>query len=287
MKVKNFFLKQYFKNKIRNSKYKVGVCFGGGGARGFAHLGAIKAFEEYGINFDVVAGCSVGAMIGAFYCAGFSYEQMYEIASKLKTKDIKSNKFYILPSKNQGLIDLVQNNITCKDISGLKKRFYPVAVDLISGKEVVFSSGDIAQIVTASCCVPGVFEPVRYNDMVLVDGGVLNTLPADVPKIKGCDYVVSIDVNSARGSGGEGQKMLDIIKTSFRLMIKNNCVKGYLNSDLIIKPDTKRFKSTKAKGMDEMIEEGYVATVKAIPKIIELMHGRGKKKPVFTDFYDD
>lgn len=287
MTVKRFFLKQYFKNKIKNSKFKVGLCLGGGGARGFAHLGAIKAFEEYGINFDIVTGCSSGALVGAFYCAGFDFDKMYDIASKLKTKDIKSNKFYILPSKNQGLIDLVQNNIDVKDISKLKKHFYPIAVDLISGKEMVFSTGDIAQIVTASCCVPGVFEPVRYNDMVLVDGGVLNNLPADVPKIKGCDYVVSIDVNSARGRGGEGQKMLDIIKTSFRLMIKNNCVKGYLNSDLIIKPDTKRFKSTKATGIDEMIEEGYVATVKAIPKIIDLMQGRAKKKPIFTNFYDE
>ncbi len=287
MKIEKFFLTNYFKNKKSKPTVRVGLCLGGGGARGIAHLGALKAFEEYGIDFDFVVGCSAGALVGAFYCAGMNYQQIYDIAKTIKTKDIRSGRLGIFPSKNDGLIELIKNNIPYENIEDLPKKFCAVAVDLVTATEKHFDHGKLAELTASSCCVPAVFEPVRFDNMVLVDGGVMNNLPADVPKKFGCDYVISVDVNSTRGGNITSGKMIDSIVTSFKIMMKNNSASGYLNSDILIKPDTKRFKSTKPDGFDEMVEEGYLATVKAMPQIMELMNGEVEKKSVITNFFDN
>ena len=92
-------------------KIKVGLALGGGGARGFAHLGAIKAFEEYGIKFDYVVGTSVGSLVGAFYSAGFDYEQLFKIAKNIDIKDIKSSKILFIPSKTEGIEAVIKENL--------------------------------------------------------------------------------------------------------------------------------------------------------------------------------
>jgi len=94
-----------------NGKVKIGIAFGGGGARGFTHLGAIKAFEEFGIKFDMVAGTSAGSIMGAFYAAGYSYKEMYEAAKKIREKDIRTNIIPFSPSKTDGIGDIVRNNL--------------------------------------------------------------------------------------------------------------------------------------------------------------------------------
>ena len=95
-----------FKRKI-----KVGIAFGGGGTRGFSHLGAIKAFEEFGIKFDYVAGTSAGSLVGAFYAAGYTFKQMYDIIKNIKEKDIRKNIIPFTPSKIDGVGDIIKNNL--------------------------------------------------------------------------------------------------------------------------------------------------------------------------------
>lgn len=259
-------------------KIKIGIAFGGGGTRGFTHLGVIKAFEEFGIKFDFVAGTSVGSLVGAFYSAGYTYKQMYDIVKDLKEKDIRKNLIPFTPSRIDGVGDIVINNLGDINIEQLPIPFAAVAVDIKSTKEVCFAKGNLAKAVMGSCAVPGVFQPVIYDDMILCDGGLQNTIPADIPRYFGCDYVISVDVNKSRTYGTDSTKFLDVITCSIRILMKSNAVRGYVNSDLVIAPETKRFKSTKTEGMEEMIEEGYKATIDVMPKIMEIFNKkRGSK----------
>lgn len=266
-------------------KAKVGIAFGGGGARGFTHLGAIKAFEEFGIKFDFVAGTSAGSLAGAFYAAGYSYKQMYDIVKDIKEKDIRKNIIPFTPSKLDGVGEILIKNLGDINIEDLKTPFAAIAVDIKSTKEVCFAKGNLAKAVMGSCAVPGVFQPIVYDDMILCDGGLQNTIPADIPKIFDCDYVVAVDVNKSRTYGTDSTKMLDVISCSIRILMKSNAVRGYVNADLVIAPETKRFKATKTDGMDEMIEEGYKATIDLIPQIMELFTRRRKfrKKTINND----
>ena len=145
----------YLKN---NRKVKIGIAFGGGGARGLSHIGVIKAFEEFGIKFDFVAGTSAGSLIGAFYAAGYNYHQMYELAKSVKMKDIKTGVIPFSPSKTDGLANIIRTNLGDIDIQDLPTPFAAVAVDITSTKEVVLRKGNLAKAICGSCCVPLFFS---------------------------------------------------------------------------------------------------------------------------------
>lgn len=263
---------------FRKRKVKVGIAFGGGGARGFAHLGALKAFEQFGVKFDFVAGTSAGSLVGAFYANGYNFKELYEIAKNVRVKDIRKNVIPFTASKLDSLAEIVRKNLGDKNIEDSLIPFAAVAVDLKSAKEVCFRKGNLASAVCGSCAVPGVFQPVEYNDMILADGGLQNTIPADIPKYFGCDYVVAIDVNKSRLYGTNSTKFLDVLSCSIRILMKSNAIRGYVNADVVVGPETKRFKSTSTDGLDDMIEEGYKATIDAMPKILELFKMKPRKK---------
>lgn len=269
---------------FKRKKVKIGLAFGGGGARGFAHLGAIKAFEQFGLKFDFVSGTSVGSLVGAFYANGFGFEQLYRVAKTVRMKDIKKSVLPFTTSKLDGLADVIKANLGEKKIEDSLIPFAAVAVDLKSAKEVCFAKGDLTSAVCGSCAVPGIFQPVEYNDMILADGGLQNTIPADIPKYFGCDYVVAVDVNKSRLYGTNSTKFLDVLTCSIRILMKSNAIRGYVNGDVVIGPETKRFKSTSTNGLDDMIEEGYKATIDAMPKILELFRSKPcKKKKILPD----
>lgn len=260
---------------------RVALVLGGGAARGLAHIGVIKALEEHNINFDYVVGTSVGALIGAFYAAGLTSQQMIEYAKSIKTKDIKGGLVPFVPSKTDGIKNVITKFLGDIEIKDLKKHYCAVAVDVKSAQEVHFTKGNLAEVVAGSCAVPGVFFPVEYENYVLYDGGLSNNLPSNVPKIVfNCDAVIAVDVNSTRGYGTDSTKFVDTIMASIRIMMKSNSLKGYLNSDLIIQPDLKRFKSTKLDFIDEMIMEGYNATIFQMEKIKNILNGKNKTKKI-------
>ncbi len=279
----SFFKKKETNELKRYKKVKIGLSLGGGATRGFAHLGAIKAFEEAGVKFDFVAGTSAGSLVGAFYSAGMTYEQMYNIASNIKEKEIRTSKIILIPSKTTGIENIIIDNLGDIDIQDLPLPFAPVVVDLKSTEEIALRRGNLAKAVAGSCAVPGVFAPVEFEGKLLADGGLQNTIPADIPKLFGCDYVVSIDVNSTRAYGTESSKLLDVMGASIRILMKSNAIKGYVYSEVIVKPNLKRFKSTSIAGYDEMIEEGYKATKAMMPAILDVF----KRKPLKAKFKQD
>lgn len=257
---------------------KVALVLGGGATRGLAHVGAIKALEENNIAFNYVVGTSVGSLVGAAYAAGLKASEIEELAKSVKPKDIRKNLLPFTPSVTDGIKDVVKRNLGDIDFSKLKRKLCVVAVDVKTSNEVHITSGSVADAVAGSCAVPGVFYPVDFGDYRLFDGGLSNNIPSNVAKIVfDCDAVIAVDVNSTRGQGTDSNKYLDQIMASIRIMMKSNSLKGYLNADIMIQPDLKRFKRTSLNYVDEMIEEGYNATLFQIDNIKALLSGKTKE----------
>lgn len=270
-------LKQRKVNSFRK-KHKIALCLSGGGTRGFAYLGAFKAFEEYGIKFDAVAGTSVGSLFGAIYASGMPLKDIEKIADGFKNNDFRKSKLGIFPSKMDNLAKKIKEVLPVTKIEELKIPYYAVAVDLKTSNEIHFHSGDLASVITGSCAIPGVFYPVKYKGMNLIDGGVRNNIPVDVLKSNGYDYVITIDCNCSRGGGTTSGNFITQFFTSIRIMMVNNSKNGLDLSDLVICPDLKKFNSLKVEGKNEMIEEGYQAVLKVMPDIKKIFEGRYRRK---------
>jgi len=275
MGLRNFLRKR--KTEKFRKKHKIGLCLSGGGTRGLAYIGVFRAFEQYGIKFDAVAGASIGSLFATMYASGMSSSEMQQWAMKAKDSDFRKSKLGFLPSKMDNLAEMIDKILPNTKLENLKIPCYVVAVDVRTGEEKHFSSGDIAPIITGSCAIPGVFCPVKYKNMVLVDGGVSNNIPVDVLKNNGCDIVITIDCNSTRGGGTNSNSLVTQFVTSVGIMMANNSKKGIKLSDLIISPDMKRFSSLKLDGKEEMIKEGYTATVNKMDEIKKIMSGCLKK----------
>jgi len=266
---------------------KIGLVFGGGGARGFGHIGVIKALEEAGIKADFVCGTSIGSLIGAAYASGATSSDLLEIARDIKQKDIRPNKIIPSPTSAKHIEELCLKAIKGeKMFSELNIPFACVAVDINNGKEVVFESGFVAKCVSASCCIPGVFIPVEIDGHNYVDGGLLNTIPTDVAFKKHCDIIIAVDINSTRGSGSQTTKLFDVLGATISIMGTINAKLAYRYADVMITPDLKRFSSMKVDGGEEMIEEGYNATIDAMPQIMDLFTRRKKIKDKSCDMGD-
>ena len=177
---------------------KIGLALGSGSARGWAHIGVIKALTEAGIHVDYVAGTSVGAVVGAVYASG-RIDSFKDVVLQLDWKKIASFLDVVFPKS--GLIDgnriaeFIRSHVGEKNIEDLSLPFCAVSTDLATGNEVVFQDGDIIEAVRASISVPGVFTPVRKSGAILVDGGLVNPVPVSVVRKMGADLVIAVDLN--------------------------------------------------------------------------------------------
>lgn len=267
---------------LRHKKIKLGLALGGGGARGVAHIGVLKAFEELGLSFDMVAGTSAGSIVGALYSAGLTSLQIRDLAMSLRTKDIKTSKIFFKPSKASSIADILKN-VLGGDVQfeDLKKPFCAVAVDLKRGEEKDIKTGSVAPAVAGSCAVPGVFLPVAYNDMHLVDGGLKNNVPADVVRKMGADVVIAVDVNHKRGLGTDSTKLFSVLGSTIGVLMRDVVKEKLQFADLVLEPDVTQFSSAKLQNIDEMIEIGYKAVMDNIDQIAPLVSSklsRRKKK---------
>lgn len=254
------------KAKKTAAKEVKALCLGGGGARGFAHIGAIKAFEEAGIKFDMVVGTSAGSLVGALYAAGIKSETMIRYAESMSFKDLH-NGIIITPNDPMKIGKAVSDLIGAADVSSFKTKFAAVAVDLVEAKQAVLDSGNASVIVAASCAVPVLYRPVSFGGKHLCDGGLMNNIPADVCRMLGATKVITVDVNPSRGGGTDGTGLIDVIKASFHIALANSSVDGLRHSDVIIAPDTSEYSSASKNGWKEMIELGYNAAKEKLSSI--------------------
>ena len=185
------------KNKNAPAR-KIGLALGSGSARGWAHIGVIKALTEAGIRVDYVAGTSAGAVVGAVYASG-RIDSFKDVVLQLDWKKIAFFLDVVFPKS--GLIDgnriaeFIRSHVEEKNIEDLSLPFCAVSTDLATGNEVIIQDGDIIEAVRASISVPGVFTPVRKNSAILVDGGLVNPVPVSVVREMGADLVIAVDLN--------------------------------------------------------------------------------------------
>jgi len=258
-------------------KKKIGLALGGGGTRGIAHLGAIRAFNENGIRFDMVSGSSAGAMAAALYCAGLSFEEMHAAASKLKREDILSSRIFFIPSDPRRVEETVKKVLGRRDdFASCKTPLCILSTDVVSGKEYIFESGSISRAVSASCAVPLFFAPVIEGDQILMDGGLLSNIPAGMLRDRGCDIVISVSVGDLSTPIAKSSGMIEVAYASIKIMLRNSSVNGKQLSDIVIEPELGKHKHHKLEKIDELIEAGYRATMAQIPKINELLN-KGKR----------
>ena len=256
-------------NGYQKLKFKLGLALSGGGTRGFAHIGVLRAFEEEHIRFDYVAGTSAGSLIGSMYCAGVTCEQMIEASKQVKQRDIVGRLF--INSDSNNIAKVANRLLADKTFKDLSIPFAAVAVDISDGQEVILTKGSVAKAVSASCAVPVVFKPVELDGMVLVDGGLLNNMPADVCRRMGAEVVIGVDLNCHRGSGTKSRKLKDTALATWSIVTKSSMYKGNHNSDLVIEPELLEYKNTSLKHIDEMVEEGYRAAKEKMAEIKELL----------------
>ena len=175
---------------------KVGLVLSGGGARGFAHIGVIKTLEKNNIPIDIVSGTSIGAVVGALYCAGYSGVQLEQIAKETNWKnliDLAIPKKGIL--KGDKIEAYLRDLIDDKKFSELKKPLFIPAVDLNKQQEIIFYKGDVVKAIRASISLPGIFLPVETGERVLVDGGVLDNLPIEVLRENDAEIIIAVNLN--------------------------------------------------------------------------------------------
>lgn len=179
---------------------RIGLALGGGGARGYAHLGVLKALLAADIHIDVIAGSSMGAIIGAAYATGYGIEEMEDIASQLGWSRMFGLADPSIPKERLIIGDRLEeffNTLTRgKDFNQLKKTLVVVATDLNSGEEVRINTGPVAKALRASTALPGIFSPVKLGQHLLVDGSVCAPVPAAAAQEAGAEVVIAVDVCS-------------------------------------------------------------------------------------------
>ncbi|MGQ8363702.1 patatin-like phospholipase RssA [Glaciecola sp. 1036] len=178
---------------------KIGIALGAGAARGWAHIGIIKALEELGVKIDVVAGCSIGAYVGAAYASG-KLNELEEWANTLSEWQV----FTLLGigfrrgglASGQKVFEKHRNEFCAKSFETMQKPFTAVATDLYSGKEVIFNKGDINDAIQASCAIPALFAPIEHEGRWLVDGAVVNPVPVNQCRQLGADFVIAVNLSA-------------------------------------------------------------------------------------------
>jgi NTE family protein len=245
---------------------------GGGAARGFAHVGVIRALEQERIPVDMIVGTSVGSLIGAIYSADRNSFNLEWTAFQLEKDDLFD--FGVMNAvsglglaKGDKLEDWIKNHVKTVNIENLKLPFAAVATDLNWGYKVVLDKGSVARAVRASSAIPGVFQPVQHQGKFLVDGGVVDNIPIDVAKAKGADIVIAVDISANVGNPNI-TNLVGVILQSTNIMFSLNVEHAKKDADVLITPtgigDVGMLDFSQKQ---RCMQAGIEATQKAIPNI--------------------
>jgi NTE family protein len=270
---------------------RIGVALEGGGALGLAHIGVLEWFEEHHIPVDYVAGTSMGGLVGGFYATGMTPAELKKLIEGVDWKEVLSdstpfedlsyrrkedqraypNAFIFglrngvsLPSGlNSGhQIGLLIDRITLpyynlESFEALPTPFRCVATDIVSGKEVVFEQGSLAEALRSTMSIPGAFKPVIDKDQVLVDGGLVNNLPTDVVKDMGADIVIAVHLDTNQVEAKDIKSLFSVLQQSVRVVVAESELRGLARADAVISVALGGYNSTDYKKHDAIMQKGY------------------------------
>lgn len=248
-------------------KPRVALALGGGAARGFAHIGVIKALETSGIGVDVVVGTSAGSVVGALYAAGHGPFELQKLAIQLDEASVTDWSLFDRGLiKGEALERFINTNVGGRPIEGLRRRFAAVATDLQSGEPIVFQRGNTGTAVRASSSIPGVFPPVTIGGREYVDGGLVAPIPARAARGLGADLVIAVDISS-RPSGKTKAGSLELLLDTIAIMGGALGKTELAAADVVIRPELRGLPATNFQQRHEAILEGEKAGFAAIARV--------------------
>jgi len=262
-------------------KIKIGLALGGGAARGFAHIGVIKALEAQGIYPDIVVGTSAGSVVGALYAAGNTGFQLQKLAMEMDEASI-SDWAVPLFRKNTGVLkgealqSYVNKAVNNLPMEKLKIPFGAVATDLKDGKPILFQRGNTGMAVRASSAVPGVFQPVTINGHTYVDGGLVAPVPVRFARDMGADFVIAVNI-STQADVQATVSSLDVIMQTFSIMGQRINDYELRDADIVITPPLGKMASNDFNGRNQAVLAGEQAAAAVMAQIKQKLEA--KRKP--------
>lgn len=257
---------------------KIGLCLCGGGARGIAHAGVLQALCEQGIDIQYVSGASMGSIVGAFFAEGLKPKQILAILSKPRFY-----KAFRIGFPDEGLTDLsylknmLKDNIKSDDFADLQKKLFVCVSNLNTGQYEIISEGKLSQAVIASSAIPLIFKPVRMNNALYVDGGMLNNLPIE-PLRDICQVVIGVNVNGHQATTEKIEGLWAIGERCANLMLWENVQKRITLCDIIIDiKEVYKYGVFDFAAAEQIYQAGYQQTIAQMPEILLKINGKVKK----------
>jgi NTE family protein len=250
----------------------IGLALGGGFARGMAHIGILKVLEEERIPIRVVAGTSVGALIGAAYCSGLSIEELEKVAQSVRfTTFARWTVSRYGFATNDRMVSFLARTLKVKTFEELRIPLGVTATDFNSGEGIVFHSGSIVEPVRASCAYPGMFLPVNIRGRWLVDGMLSYPVPTRPLREMGAQRVLAVHLKGQWNKNGAPRHLFDVIGQSFAIAQDQMSHLWRGPADLVIEPDVAGFAYDDFKRTGELIRAGEVAMRQALPEVRKWM----------------
>lgn len=223
--------------QLKGREPVVALVLGGGGVKGFAHVGVIKVLESHGIKPNIVVGTSAGSFVGALYASGMNPYELQDAALGIQEADIRdltvSSQGFLIGEKLQQYVNAQVKN---KAIQQFRIRFAAVATDLESGEKVVFNYGNAGQAVRASCSIPNVFLPTRIGKRQFVDGGLVSPVPVLTAREMGADVVIAVDISAKPRGGAGAMGWWGLLDQSINILSQQAIRAELANADVVIQP---------------------------------------------------
>jgi NTE family protein len=246
----------------------IGVALGGGFARGIAHVGALKVLEQEGIPISIVAGTSVGALIGAAYCSGVTLQELEDMAASIRFSNFARWTLSRCGfASNDRMISFLTRILKVKTFEELRIPLGVTATDFNTGEGVVFHSGSIIDPVRASCAYPGMFLPVQIRGRYMVDGMLSHPVPTRPLREMGADRVLAVHLRGTWANGGAPRHLFDVIGQSFAIAQDAMSSVWRQAADLVIEPDVAGFAYDDFKRAKDLIRVGEAAMRNAVPEV--------------------
>lgn len=246
----------------------IGLALGGGFARGIAHIGVLKVLEEEGIPVRIIAGTSVGALIGASYCSGLSIFELQQIARNTRFTSLARWTLSRCGfASNDRMITFLTRILKVRTFEELRIPLGVTATDFNTGEGIVFHSGEIIDPVRASCAYPGMFQPVNIRGRYLVDGMLSHPVPTHPLREMGADRVLAVHLRGTWAAGGAPKHLLAVIGQSFAIAQDAMAPIWRSAANLVVEPDVSGFDYDDFKRADDLIRVGEQAMRKALPEV--------------------
>src|SRR6184192_1622709 len=257
----------------------VGLALGGGFARGFAHLGVLKVFQEHNVRVSHIAGSSVGSILGAAYASGAPLERIVDSCRTLRFRDIARWRVSRLGlASNQRLGALIERVFGSCQFEDLEIPLAVVATDLASGGPAVLTQGNLVDAIRASCAFPGLFEPVQIGTRCLADGGLVAPVPTHAAHLLGAQTVIGVSVGMQDGHRGAPTNIFQVVSRAVNAAQKHQLEIWERDADLVLRPDVQSLAWDDFARADEAIEAGAAAALRALPRIENLLEKKAEEE---------